>query len=156
MPDELSPEQIARSHRWHAIECNNLAWSLSDRAERTPAEDDEMLDAAHGSAFHWSRAGDALHRARADMLLGRVHAVLGDGSAALAYAQRSLDYLLAHDPPDWEIAFAHAIVAQAGLAAGDAALHGRHYREAVSLGDAIADPEDRAIFDATFATIPAP
>jgi hypothetical protein len=156
MPRELSPEEITRSHRWLAVECNNLAWDLSNRADRTPAQDDEMRNAAHASAFHWAAVGTELNRARADMLLGRVYAALGVGDAAVAYARRSFDYLVAHDPPDWEIAFAHAILAHAAFSARDAASHTRNYEKAKELGDAIADPEDRRIFFATFNAIPGP
>ncbi|MFA5787579.1 MAG: hypothetical protein WDA71_11480 [Actinomycetota bacterium] len=100
MPTDLSPEEITRAHRWYTIECNNLAWKLSDLASRTARQDEEMLDAAHASAFHWTRVGTDLNAARARMLLGHVHAALGLGRTALAYAQQSFDYLVAHDPPD--------------------------------------------------------
>lgn len=156
MSNGLSPEEIARSHRWHAAECNNLAWELSDRPERTPIEDEEMLNAAHASAFHWTKVGTELSRARAQMLLGHVHAALGNGQAALLYAQQSFDYLVAHNPPDWEIAFAHAILAHAASAAGDASLHQQHYARAKELGRAIAAPEDKEIFFKTFNLIPNP
>lgn len=156
MSNELSSEEIERSHRWHAVECNNLAWALSDDVDRTPAQDEEMLDAAHASAFHWSKVGTDLHRARAWMLLGRVHACLGDGKTALRYARQSYAYLAAHDPPDWELAFAHAILAQAAHAAGDGNLHREHHARAKELGDAIADPEDKEIFFKTFEGVAAP
>ena len=110
MPTNLSPEEIARSHRWHAVECNNVAWELAALPDRTNVQDEEMLDAAHASAFHWAKIGNELNRARARMLLGHVYAALGDGKPALAYAQRSYDYLAAQEPPDWELAFAHAIL----------------------------------------------
>jgi hypothetical protein len=154
MPADLSPEEIATSHRWHAVECNNLAWSLSAQPERTLLEDEEMLNAAHASAYHWGEVGTQLHRARAKMLLGHVHAALGYGQTALAYSQESYDYLTAHGPPDWEIAFAHAILAHAAIAAGDIGLHEQHYAKALELGQVIADPEDKEIFFGTFNRIP--
>jgi hypothetical protein len=156
MPTELSPEEIERSHRWHAIECNNLAWMLSDLPARTNAQDEEMLHAAHASAFHWGVVGTELQQARARMLLGHVYAALGLGQAALQYAQQSYDYLAAHEPPDWEIAFAHAILAHAAFAAGEDELHAAHYAAAQELGRTIADSEDREIFHATFDHIPGP
>lgn len=156
MPAELSPEEIARSHRWHANECNNLAWKLSEQPARAPVEDDQMLDAAHAAAFHWARVGTELNQARARMLLGQVHAALGHGQSAWEYARQSYDYLVAHDPPDWEIAFAHAVLAHAAFAAGDATRHLEHHARAQALGEVIADPEDRVIFLGTFDRIPRP
>jgi hypothetical protein len=115
-----------------------------------------MLNAAHASAFHWAKVGTELHHARARMLLARVHASLGHGDQAINYAQQSNDYLLSHDPPDWEVAFAHAVLAHAAFAAGDDALHRAEYAKAREVGDAIADPEDKDIFLRSFNHIPKP
>jgi hypothetical protein len=156
MSDSLSPEEIARSHRWHAIECNNLAWALADQPSRSNQETEEMLHAAHASAFHWSKVGEEINQVRAKMLLGHVHARLGDGVFALCYARESSDYLLAHNPPDWEKAFAHAILAHAAFAAGDKTLHQQQYLKAEDLGQKIADKEDKEIFLMTFKGIPKP
>lgn len=156
MSTEASSPDVAAAHRRHAVECNNLAWSLSEQGARSAAEDEDMLNAAHASAFHWSRAGNELNAARAWMLLGRVHALLGNGREALRYARQSHDYLVAHDPPDWELAFAHAVLAHAAWAAGDGTLHALHHAKARELGEAIADAEDRSIFLGTFGTIPQP
>jgi hypothetical protein len=156
MPAELSPEEISRSHRWHAIECNNVAWRLADQATRTSLEDEVMLNAAHASAFHWAHVGTELNGARAKMLLAQVHAALQHGEIALAYARQSHDFLAASDPPDWEIAFSHAVLAHAAYSAGDKALHQQHYARSQELGNAIADPEDKEIFFKTFSLIPSP
>jgi hypothetical protein len=153
---ETSAEEIARSHRWHAIQCNNAAWSLSELAARTAHQDAEMLDAAHAAAFHWSKVGSELQVIRAKMLLGHVHASLGHGDLALGYAHESYEYVVNHDPQDWELALAHAVLAHAAFAADERNLHHEHYARANALGDAIADPEDREIFFATFTRIPGP
>lgn len=151
-----SDEDIQKFHKWHAVECNNRAWSLAEAPQRTPTEDEEMLHAAHAAAFHWSRVGTELHQARARMLLAHVHALLGNGAAALDWSRRSHETLLAHDPPDWERAFSHAVLAHAAHAAADSRLHGTEYARAASLGEAIADPEDKAIFQRFFRTLPVP
>jgi hypothetical protein len=52
MPPESNPEEIAKSHRWHAVACNNLAWSFIELPTRTPKQDHEMLNAAYSAAFH--------------------------------------------------------------------------------------------------------
>ena len=39
---------------------------------------------------------------------------------------------------------------------GDATLHLEHYLQAKTLGEALADEEERDIFNATFRQIPAP
>jgi len=115
-----------------------------------------MLHAAHASAWHWTRVGTALNEARANMLLGMAHALASEGPLGLRYAMSAFNYFNEHEAPDWEQAFAHATLAAAARAAGDAALHREHYAEASRLADAIASPEDRAVFMRSFANVPKP
>jgi len=134
MADAPAREDVQKWNRWFAVECNNRAWRLAEQVSRTPAEDEEMVHAAHAATLHWSRVGTELHQARAAMLLGQVHALVGDGKRALRYARESFDFVTARqDTPGWELAFAHAV-----------------------LGSALTDNEERAIFEATFRTVPAP
>jgi len=152
-PAEADP---AKWQRWFAVEANNRAWRLSELMARSEAEDAEMLDAAHASAFHWGKVGTPQHAARARMLLGHVHALLGNGKPAMQYARGAFDYVMSHDSPPWEVAFAHAVLANAGAAAKEKPVHERHYREARALGEALADEEERAIFAQAFRTVPQP
>jgi hypothetical protein len=144
---------------WHlrfAKECNNRAWELSVRA-RTPEEDREMLDAAHTSAWHWAKVGTGQQRMRAAMLLAEVHALLGHGQAALALAKPMHDHFTRRDDtPDWELAFAHTVLAHAAHAAGDAGLHRAVYRDATAAIARIAGEEDRRIVMETFQHVPRP
>jgi hypothetical protein len=155
MHDAIPRDELPKLHRYFAVECNNRAWRLSESPARTPADDREMLDAAHAAALHWSKVGTELHGARAEMLLAHVHALLGRGESAMAYARSSFHFLTSRESPAWEVAFAHAILAGAAAAAKDAALHRAHYEQARTLGAALGD-EDRAYFDATFRTVPVP
>ena len=148
----------ADSDAWHkrfAAGCNNRAWQLSVQA-RSAAEDHEMLDAAHASAWHWARVGSELNRMRAAMLLAEVHAQLGMAASALAYAEEMRAYFLGRETPDWEIALAHAVFAHAAHAGGRSAEHHDAYAQAEAALAAIADDEDRAIVAETFCRIPAP
>jgi hypothetical protein len=152
--DAIPEDELRKLHKHFAIECNNRAWRLSEAPRRGAPEDREMLDAAHAAAFHWSKVGTELHAARAEMLLAHVHALLGHGSLAMGFARSSFDFLAARDTPAWEVAFAHAVIANAAAASRDRATHATHYARAKSLGAALGD-EDRAYFDATFRTVPA-
>ncbi|MCF7688298.1 MAG: hypothetical protein K9M98_06880 [Cephaloticoccus sp.] len=142
-------------HRHFAMECNNRAWELTT-STRTSEQDREMLDTAHASAWHWGIAGNEINHMRAKMLLAEVHACLGDGTLALAYAQEMQAYFLDHDTPDWEIAFTHAIHAHAALAAGELETYRESYRSAETAILAIAEQEDREIVWGTFNQIPRP
>ena len=136
---------------------NNRAWRLAEKPSRTKAEDREMLDAANAAADHWGKMGDELERARAAVLLGQVHALLGDGKQALHHAREAFAYVTEHeDTPGWQVAFAHAVMANAAAANGELSLHRTHYQRAKTLGSALNDDDERAIFEATFRTVPVP
>jgi len=154
MSGRPSSDEIAKWQKWFAVACNNRAWELIELPSRTPAEGHELLHAAHAAAWHWARVGTDLHAARAQMLLGFAHAVAGDGPLALRYAMASFNYFNEHEAPDWEQAFAHATLAAAARAAGEADLHAEHYAEAARLGAAIADADDREVFMRSFRRVP--
>ena len=151
-PDTTDPHSW---HRYYAMDCNNRAWSLAVQ-DRTTADDEEMLNAAHASAYHWNVVGDEIHRIRAKMLLAEVHALLGLGETAMRHADEMRDYLLDRDAPDWEIAFVHTVHAHAAAAVGDADQHQSSYEAAEQAIEAIEDPEDRRIVLETFDQVPAP
>ena len=153
-----TPDPADRSawHKRFAMDGNNRAWALAVQT-RTPAEDREMLDAAHSAAWHWAAIGTELQRMRATMLLAQVHALLGHGAAALAYAQEMRDFFLAQpDTHDWELAFTHTIVAHAAFAAGQRELHGESFKAARNAIGQIKDAEDAAIVQQTFKLVPMP
>ena len=152
---DLSDESRAW-HREVAMQCNNRAWALSVQ-QRSPAEDREMLDAAHASAWHWALVGTELNRMRAVMLLAEVHAQLGHGATSLVLAEEMRSFFLAREEtPDWELAFTHAIHAHCAHAAGRTELHRAAYHEAARALAAVADEEDRQIVSQTFDQVPAP
>ena len=92
MPSPPEPNDINAWHKWFGIECNNLAWTLSEKPLRSAAEDTELLALAHSSAFHWGKVGTELNKTRGHMLLGQAYAVTGIGSLAMKYSQISMLY----------------------------------------------------------------
>ena len=148
MPDD---KEIEKWHRRFAVECNNLAWDIASKPNRTPADDREMLLAAHAAAFHWSKVGQPINGARADFLLAHAFALAGYGKAAMQYAQRCLAWCESNPCEDWDIAFAHAGVSHAAAVLGDTSLHAKHHALAETLGRAIKEEEDRKIFLEVFA-----
>jgi hypothetical protein len=156
MTEDLREDEILRWHRRFGIECNNRAWRLSEASSRSNAEDEEMLHAAHAAALHWSKVGTELNAARAEMLLGHVYALLGHGGLAMRYARASFDYFASRDTEPWEIAFAHAVLANAASAADESETHARHYAVARQTGLSLENLEERRIFEATFARVPIP
>ncbi len=52
-PDVLDPD----THRQTGAHLFNHVWSLLEMEDRTTAQDDEMLHAAHASRWHWAQTG---------------------------------------------------------------------------------------------------
>jgi hypothetical protein len=156
MPEQPAHAELHRWHRRFAVDANNRAWTLSEKAVLAPEERSELLHAAHAAAYHWSKIGTTAQIAHADLLLGRVHALLGHGESAMTFATEALDAIGSREAEPWEAAFAHAILADAAAASGRTALHAEHYAKAKALGGSLADPQERAQFLATFALVPAP
>jgi len=150
-----APEEATAWHRRFAAASNNRAWTLAEQV-RNPAEDQEMLDAAHASAWHWCKVGTELNRARATMLLAEVHALLGHGKSAVRYAEEMREYFLRVGAPDWETAFVHVVHAHAASAAGETAEHRKSYELAVAALDAVSNEEERRVVASTFRHVPKP
>ncbi len=123
----------------------NDTWTLLKKESRTRADDDEMLNATHASAYHWSRAADAgaENAARSQWQISRVNAVLGRGEAAVYHAKRCLEHCTQNGIGDWDLASAYEALARAHRVTGSDAEYRRNLelgREALAQ---IADAEDR-------------
>ncbi len=151
-PDE---KEVSKWHRWFAVDANNRAWRLSERDEPSEEERAEARLAAFASVFHWSKVGNEENRALAEILLARVHVLTRDADSARRHAETAFRYFGARESEPWQMAFAHAAMADAAALAGDSEKHYRHYELARGIGDALGE-EDRSIFLATFDRIPKP
>lgn len=141
-------------HRSQAIECNNSVWEIIDKAERTPADDEEMLRRAYASAYHWQRAKGRgpENEARAVWLLSKVHLLAGLPERALHYGDRCLAQCADHGLADFDLAYALECRARALRALGRESEAMAEWEKAKAVP--IADPEDLAIVEADLAVGP--
>ena len=151
-----SAELDAATRRQLAKDLFNHTWTLLEKADRTPAEDDEMLHSAHASRYHWGGAGvgEPVNLARGEWQCSRVYAVLGRAEPALWHARRCLALNEAGGHADWDIASAYEAMARACLTAGDLAEMAAWKAKATAALDGIADPDDREIIEGDLATLP--
>lgn len=103
-----------------AIGGNNLAAALEDKAVRNAGEDAAMVRAAEAGLAYWKRAGGWLEEERAHYRLAQSLLAARRPAEALAAARRCLEACEANGAPDFERFFAHAAIALAARAAGDA------------------------------------
>jgi DNA-binding transcriptional MerR regulator len=147
------------AHRQLGKDLFNHTWTLIEKADRTPAETDEMLHATHASAFHWSRGGGTLaNTARGQWQIARVYSTLGRGEPALWHANRSLELveaaIRAGVADDWDMPAALEGLARAQAVAGDRAAAIETRARARAALDGIADPEDRQIIEQDLESTP--
>lgn len=154
MAEKPPSEDVALWQRRLASQANNHAWTLAEMLQRSPEEDEEMLQAAHAAMYFWKIVGEPNNHAHAALLLAHVYALLKLPGPARQYLGKSLPYFALHECAPWELAFAHAVAANVAFAEGDAAAHAKHYSEAEAAAARMTDAETRAMFAATLRVIP--
>ena len=104
-----------------AVGGNNLAAALEEKADRTPAQTAGMVDAARAALANWKRAGGWLEEERAEYRLAHSLLEAGQAAAAVGSARRCVAVCTQHTAAPLEQVFAHAVLALALRASGDAA-----------------------------------
>ena len=133
-------------HRQMAIELFNLTWDLIDKTERTQAETDQMINAAHASRYHWEIAGEPINIARGEWQISRVYAVVGRPEPCLYHAERCLQITLENDLVDFDLAFAYEAMARACHLAGDLMETAKFITLGQQAGEKITGEDDREYF----------
>jgi uncharacterized protein YndB with AHSA1/START domain len=157
--DELPPSTVTAEpvddaagewHRAQGIECNNSTWEMIE-AERTPANDEEMLRRAYASAYHWQRAARSgpQNEARSLYMLAKAQLLAGHPDASLHYADACMRQCVQHSLVDFDLAYAHEARSRALQVLGRADEAATEWAAAKAVP--IADPEDQAILDADLA-----
>jgi hypothetical protein len=140
-------------HKKMAVELFNRVWDLLDKQERTAAEDDEMVHAAHASRYHWGEIGTPLNFERGEWQISRVYAVLGRPEPALFHARKCLQICTENDIGDFDIAFAYEATARAYASAGDARECEKYRDLAKRAGAEIEEDGDREMFLGELSTV---
>lgn len=123
----------------------NHTWTLLERTDRGPAEDDEMLHCAHASRHHWGRVGEPVHRARGEWQVSRVYSVLGRAEPALFHARRCLALAEEHDLGAFDVGCGHEALARAYQVAGSPEDVTRHLDLGYANADKLVDDEEREL-----------
>lgn len=152
IPAEIDPT----TRRKLAKDLFNRVWTLLETPDRTPAQDDEMLHAAHASRFHWGEpgVGEPVHLARGEWQCSRVYAVLGRSEPALWHARRCLAIVEEHDLAGFDLGAAFEAIARAQLAAGNLAEVATWKARAATVLAGLTDGDDREILAGDVATLP--
>ncbi|MEO8208144.1 MAG: MerR family transcriptional regulator [Chloroflexota bacterium] len=158
-PTASTPTVDAAGHRQLGVDLFNHVWTLLEKSDRTAAETDEMIHAAHASRYHWSLAGTEINLARGEWQVARVYSVLGRGEPALFHAARCLAHAqaaaAAGGAEDWDLASAYEAMARATAVAGDRAAAAMWRQRVLDALPLIADPADREVIEGDLGTLSA-
>jgi hypothetical protein len=138
------------------VDLFNRVWTILELDERTPEQVDELVHAAHASAYHWRQVGAPENFARSEWQCSRVYAVLERPEPALHHARRCLELCEQHDIADWDLGFAYEALARAHALDGDGAGTRRWLAQAEEQAGRIAAADDREHLVAELATITRP
>lgn len=137
---------IPEIHKKLAVELFNMTWEYLDMKNRTPDDDEKMLQLAYASTLHWREIGTPLNQARGEWMISHVNVILGRKEAGLHHAERSLEICKENNYGDFDLAFAYEALARAEALAGNKSECEKNYNLADDAGKLIAEEEDRKIF----------
>jgi hypothetical protein len=140
-------------HRQLGVDLFNFTWTLIDKSDRTPEDSDQMIHAAHASAYHWRQVGEPINFERSDWQLSRVYALLDRPEAALYHAQRCLEVCQSEDIGDFDLAFAYEAMARAHAVGGKRVEAQEYLMMAREAGEKIKKKDDRDYFFAELETV---
>ena len=141
-------------HRTFAVAAFNRSWDLIDKADRSPAEDAELLTAVFASRFHWEPIGDDENKAVGDWQIAHAASHLDLPQIALTFATSALERAQAAGRTDWLLASCYEGVARAHAIAGDRDERDRYVELARAVLAGVDDPDDRDLIESQLSTIP--
>ena len=146
--DESKPYTLEEAQREFARSTNGQVWELLQKEDRSPAENELMIHAAHASCYHWINVGTGVHHQRGEWLLAHVYAELGMAQPALWHATRCQE--LTDEFPelmkDFDRAYAFESLARAAALAKNREQALKYLKLAEDAGNIIANSEDKSIF----------
>ena len=145
---------IKESHRAFAVDLFNLTWDLLEKENRTAAEDERMVHAAHASRFHWGEIGEPRNLAVGEWQIGRVYATLDEPQSALRHARRSLEIIEENEISGFHRGSTYEGVARAYSVAGDPSEARRYIQLARREAEKITDPKEIEVLLGQLAEIP--
>ncbi len=148
----MKESSTKENHTQLAASINGRTWQLIEQKELSLEEKDELIHAAHASAFHWCKVGTVLEKLRAEWLISRAYSRLENGESTLRHAKRCLEFTEGNLDvvKDFDIAYAYEGVARGYALLGDTKNASVHYKQAIEQSKKIVDKGDLKIFSGDF------
>ncbi len=150
---EKTQDEIVAMNKYLAVELHNHAWGLYDKEDRTQAETEEMINASHASAFHWSQLSGHIDEIRWKQSFPRAHNQLanmyhsaGIAEAAIFHGKRCIETCEQFHIGDFDLAFGYECLAKGYELAGDTEKRNENLKLALGAADGIIKEEDKKFF----------
>ena len=144
---------LAAAHKYFAANCFNETWGIIDKADRTPEDDQMMIQTCQASLYHWSQREDITDQNRSVgyWQAARVYALVGQADIARQYGQWSLDS--AKNEPPFYSGYAYEALARAEMAAGNKEAMADYLAKAKEQAAKVTDAESKKWLEKDLATI---
>ena len=115
-----------KAHQHFSVSCFNDTWGYIDKENRTPEDDEAMLQLTMASAWHWSQREDCQpsNLAMSYWQIARVQALIGRGDEAVRYGKLCMDLTEREVKDPFSLGYAYEAMARAeGVAGNTSAMH---------------------------------
>ena len=134
---------VEAAHKQFSADCFNKVWGLLDKPERTPQEDQEMVELCLASIWHWTEREDCTDT---NMSIGywqvsRVYATVGLPDEARRYGRLCLEVSEGPDILPFYLGYAYEALARAEIIAGNEERAGAHLAESRRIAEALPNPD---------------
>ena len=134
---------VETAHRYFSAECFNRVWGLLDKPERTPEEDQAMVNLCLASIWHWTERPDCTET---NMSIGfwqasRVYAVVGLADEARRYGELCLGASRGPDILPFYLGYAYEALARAEIVAGNQDEAREHLAESRRIAEGLPNPD---------------
>lgn len=136
---------IKAAHRYFAADCFNKTWSLINKPDRTPAEDEQMIRLSLASHWHWTQRED-YNSEKASIgywQAARVYTLVGRLDEARRYAQLCLETSREPGVEPVFLGYAYEAMARVEITAGNRAKADEYLQAARRAAETVTDDEDK-------------
>jgi hypothetical protein len=146
----MSDIDLQKAHRQFAMSAFNSCWKLIDLAERTQAEEGEMIRLAEVSYWHWLQFEEHTPENEGIGLwqLARVYALAGESVKALGFAGDYMELCRKACLGAFHEGYAHEAMARAHLVAGDVDAARKAFAKARAQAVRVEDASSRKLLEA--------
>ncbi len=146
---------LGSAHKFFSADCFNKTWDLLDKAERTPEDDQAMIQTTLASLWHWSQRPDCTdtNRSIGYWQASRVYATVGQADEATRYGRLCLDVSQGDDIGPFFLGYAHEALARAAMVSGNQEEMSAHLAEARRIAETVPDEDSKKMLVADLDTL---